>query len=244
MSKKEIIINPVLFNLKKNQTRKVKPILSPSTIKRELLSKIKSKSPTSDTILNSLQELEIMTNTDTSTEIEPDALEKETERNTATNGEIHTATNSEIHTATNSEIHTAKNSEIHTAKNSEQPLEKEPPYGCIKNGNKPTFRRWSQSAPKKTKTIKQYASFGKNNHTSTVRVFIHHDKRKLDTETRALDKHDMNKVRTYLKTHGLLKVGSTAPDDILRESYKNSILAGNIHNKSKDVLVHNFMQDT
>ena len=220
MSKKEIIINPVLFNLKKNQTRKVKPILSPSTIKRELLSKIKSKSPTSDTILNSLQELEIMTNTDTSTEIEPDALEKETERNTE------------------------KNSEHFLEKNSEQPLEKEPPYGCIKNGNKPTFRRWTQSAPKKTKTIKQYASFGKNNHTSTVRVFIHHDKRKLDTETRALDKHDMNKVRTYLKTHGLLKVGSTAPDDILRESYKNSILAGNIHNKSKDVLVHNFMQDT
>jgi hypothetical protein len=228
MSKKEIIINPVLFNLKKNQTRKVKPILSPSTIKRELLSKIKSKSPTSDTILNSLQELEIMTNTDTSTEIEPDALEKETERNTEKN----------------SEHFLEKNSEHFLEKNSEQPLEKEPPYGCIKNGNKPTFRRWTQSAPKKTKTIKQYASFGKNNHTSTVRVFIHHDKRKLDTETRALDKHDMNKVRTYLKTHGLLKVGSTAPDDILRESYKNSILAGNIHNKSKDVLVHNFMQDT
>jgi hypothetical protein len=236
MSKKEIIINPVLFNLKKNQTRKVKPILSPSTIKRELLSKIKSKSPTSDTILNSLQELEIMTNTDTSTEIEPDALEKETERNTEKN--------SEIHTAKNSEHFLEKNSEHFLEKNSEQPLEKEPPYGCIKNGNKPTFRRWTQSAPKKTKTIKQYASFGKNNHTSTVRVFIHHDKRKLDTETRALDKHDMNKVRTYLKTHGLLKVGSTAPDDILRESYKNSILAGNIHNKSKDVLVHNFMQDT
>jgi|LakMenEpi03Aug12_release.lakeMendotaPanAssembly.Ray.scaffolds.fasta_scaffold797706_1 hypothetical protein len=236
MSKKEIIINPVLFNLKKNQTRKVKPILSPSTIKRELLSKIKSKSPTSDTILNSLQELEIMTNTDTSTEIEPDALEKETERNTEKN--------SEHFLEKNSEHFLEKNSEHFLEKNSEQPLEKEPPYGCIKNGNKPTFRRWTQSAPKKTKTIKQYASFGKNNHTSTVRVFIHHDKRKLDTETRALDKHDMNKVRTYLKTHGLLKVGSTAPDDILRESYKNSILAGNIHNKSKDVLVHNFMQDT
>ena len=238
MSKKEIIINPVLFNLKKNQTRKVKPILSPSTIKRELLSKIKAKSPTTDTILNSLQELEIMTNTDTSTEIEPDALEKETERNTEKN--------SEIHTEKNSELHTEKTGELYTEKNSEH-LEKEfsePPYGCIKNGNKPTFRRWSQSAPKKTKTIKQYASFGKNKHTSTVRVFIQHDKRKLDTETRALDKHDMNKVRTYLKTHGLLKVGSTAPDDILRESYKNSILAGNIHNNSKDVLLHNFMQDT
>jgi hypothetical protein len=239
MSKKEIIINPVLFNLKKNQTRKVKPILSPSTIKRELLSKIKAKSPTSDTILNSLQELEIMTNTDTSTEIDPD-IDKETERNTEKNSERNT--NSD----TNSDTNIDTDSERNTETNIEQPMEKEykePPYGCIKNGNKPTFRRWSQSAPKKTKTIKQYASFGKNNHTSTVRVFIHHDKRKLDTEIRALDKHDMNKVRTYLKTHGLLKVGSTAPDDILRESYKNSILAGNIHNKSKDVLLHNFMQD-
>ena len=236
MSKKEIIINPVLFNLKKNQTRKVKPLVSPSTIKRELLSKIKATSPTSDTILKSLQELEIMT-----TKPEPEIM---------TTPEPESMTTSEDYTE-ETERNTERNSERHheSSVQSQEPIEKEskeviePPYGCIKNGNKPTFRRWSQSAPKKTKTIKQYASFGKNNRTSTVRVFIHHDKRKLDTEIRALDKHDMNKVRTYLKTHGLLKVGSTAPDDILRESYKNSILAGNIHNKSKDVLLHNFIQD-
>jgi hypothetical protein len=43
--------------------------------------------------------------------------------------------------------------------------EKEPAFGCLKNGTKPTFRQ--SLAPK---TVKQYSSFGKKN--DTVRVLI------------------------------------------------------------------------
>ena len=229
MTSKAISINPALFGMKKNQTRKVKPLLTPSTIKRELLHKIKSKTTSSDSILDSLKELETMTKTPVEAPIEtPVVPEMDDIPDFPSTSAVY-------------ESMPEESVMVSSMNTQETPID--PPYGCIKNGSKPTFRRWNQTVNKKTKTIKQYSSFGKHKHSSTVRVFIQNDKRKIEGELRALDRHDMNKVRTYLKNHGLLKVGSTAPDEILRESYKNSILAGNINNKSKDVLLHNFMQD-
>ena len=213
MSKKEIVINPALFGVKKNQTRKARPLLTPSTIKKNLMNSIKSKIQTPGSVLGALQDLEDMTRNKVDPITEPHA-EEYTEPSVPT-----------FKTPIENEV-------IKTP---------DPPYGCIKGGAKPTFRKWNQTSSKRMKTVKQYSSFGR--HNNTVRVFIQNDKKKMESEIRALERHDINKVRTYLKNHGLLKVGSTAPDDVLREMYKHSILAGNIYNKNKDVLLHNFMQD-
>ena len=113
----------------------------------------------------------------------------------------------------------------------------ETPYGCLKNGTKPTFQQL------KTKTIKQYSSFGKKN--NTVRVLMK-DKTTYDDiskEIEKIKKHPMNKVRNFLKTKRLYKVGSTAPDDVLREIYVNVHLTGDIENKNLTTMVHNYMNN-
>ena len=117
--------------------------------------------------------------------------------------------------------------------------EKEPAFGCLKNGTKPTFRQ--TLAPK---TVKQYRSFGKKN--DTVRVLIK-DKSTYDGIHRDIDKlkkHNMNKIRNFLRTKRLYKVGSTAPDDVLREIYINVSLTGEIENKGSDTMLHNYLHDT
>lgn len=117
--------------------------------------------------------------------------------------------------------------------------EKEPAFGCLKNGTKPTFRQ--TLVPK---TVKQYSSFGKKN--DTVRVLIK-DKSTYDGIHRDIDKlkrHNMNKIRNFLRTKRLYKVGSTAPDDVLREIYINVSLTGEIENKGSDTMIHNYLHDT
>jgi hypothetical protein len=117
--------------------------------------------------------------------------------------------------------------------------EKEPTFGCLKNGTKPTFRQLQTP-----KTVKQYSSFGKKN--DTVRVLIK-DKSTYDginRDVEKLKKHNMNKIRNFLRTKRLYKVGSTAPDDVLREIYINVSLTGEIENKGSDTMLHNYLHDT
>uniref|UniRef100_A0A6C0H5I9 Uncharacterized protein n=1 Tax=viral metagenome TaxID=1070528 RepID=A0A6C0H5I9_9ZZZZ len=47
-------------------------------------------------------------------------------------------------------------------------------------------------------------------------------------------------IKNRLKKKGLIKSGSTAPSDLLRAMYENSVMAGDIMNTNKDVLLHNF----
>ena len=50
-------------------------------------------------------------------------------------------------------------------------------------------------------------------------------------------------VKNYLRKKNLLKIGSESPPDVLRQIYENSILAGDVDNKSSENLVHNYMHD-
>jgi len=129
--------------------------------------------------------------------------------------------------------------DVREIEQTEKKYEKEPAFGCLKNGTKPTFRQ--TLAPK---TVKQYSSFGKKN--DTVRVLIK-DKSTYDGIHRDIDKlkkHNMNKIRNFLRTKRLYKVGSTAPDDVLREIYINVSLTGEIENKGSDTMLHNYLHDT
>jgi len=145
----------------------------------------------------------------------------------------------ELDALTKGEEVTIKVEEVREIEPKEQKYEKEPAFGCLKNGTKPTFRQ--TLAPK---TVKQYSSFGKKN--DTVRVLIK-DKSTYDGIHRDIDKlkkHNMNKIRNFLRTKRLYKVGSTAPDDVLREIYVNVTLTGEIENKSSDTMIHNYLHDT
>ena len=55
-----------------------------------------------------------------------------------------------------------------------------------------------------------------------------------------LKRQNMNDVKYYLKNHNLIKIGSNAPNDVIRKIYESSILAGEITNNNSDILLHNF----
>jgi hypothetical protein len=48
-------------------------------------------------------------------------------------------------------------------------------------------------------------------------------------------------ITARLHKKNLLKVGSTAPPDILRELYENAVFAGDIENEGDGILLHNFL---
>ena len=50
-------------------------------------------------------------------------------------------------------------------------------------------------------------------------------------------------MKVYLRKHGLIKAGSACPNDVVRELYTNAVMCGNVSNKNKDNLVHNFLND-
>ena len=41
-----------------------------------------------------------------------------------------------------------------------------------------------------------------------------------------------------------MKIGSTCPEEILRVTYENSYLTGDVINKNPEILLHNYMQES
>jgi hypothetical protein len=126
----------------------------------------------------------------------------------------------------------------------------------LKNGSKPTFRNTTVRAPvvsttvspekpkASSKTLKHYSSFGKNRQSGTVRVLIKDQKTiaGVEREKKKLDKHPLSVVCDYLAKRNLYQAGSDAPEDILRETYKNAHLAGNIYNNNDSIMMANFLK--
>jgi uncharacterized membrane-anchored protein len=57
-----------------------------------------------------------------------------------------------------------------------------------------------------------------------------------------LKKKSISQIKEYLKDHNLIKVGSTAPTDVLKQMYESAMLTGEITNSNQDILLHNFLK--
>ena len=185
---------------------------------------------------------------------------------------------------------------------------KAPPYGCLKNGRKPTFRQYqktlkknkseSQSVPKlvidenpkflisnntesnkrknklqnvkeklstvfnnplinldipepppnklvkkRNKTLKRRITLGKGKHSVGVLIKDKKTRKKIQKDIDVLKTTSLYDIKCYLKRHNLIKIGSAAPEDVLRKIYEDSRLSGSIYNKNIDILLHNYMCD-
>lgn len=92
-----------------------------------------------------------------------------------------------------------------------------------------------------TRTIKRTHKLGKKDGKIGVLIKNTKTRKKAYEEQKDLHKTPISEVKDYLRKHELLKVGSSAPTDVIRAMYENSVLAGDIYNKNSDVLVHNYM---
>ena len=121
---------------------------------------------------------------------------------------------------------------------------KPPPiYGNLKNGKKPTYRNTLKKRIK-TETEKKYI-LGKNKTLKKIGIFIKNNisRRNVENDKLNLNKTKIKTIKNYLKKHNLIKYGSYAPNDLLKEIYTNSVLCGNINNSNGDTLIHNYYED-
>jgi hypothetical protein len=95
---------------------------------------------------------------------------------------------------------------------------------------------------KVTRTLKY--KLGKHaNGKVSVLIKNNQTRRRVQTEHAQLKLKSILDIKNHLRSKNLLKVGSEAPNDVLRHIYEQSILAGQIENKAKDVLIHNYFNE-
>ena len=163
------------------------------------------------------------------------------------------------------------------------PITPDTPYGCLKGGQKPTYRAYHNKTLKnKPLTIETSNRHNNNNNTPIVNterkqklaelqksykkirqkkrttrkstfvlgkvggkvsVLIKNNatRRKVNREHGLLKQKSIIEIKKHLYDKNLLKIGSTAPNDVLRTLYEQSILAGDVTNIANDVQIHNFM---
>ena len=94
---------------------------------------------------------------------------------------------------------------------------------------------------RKHKTIKRKITLGK--HKNRVGVLIKNKKtrKNIKKEMDTLRKKSMNQVKKYLRKHNLIKIGSSAPDSMLRDMFTDIYSSGDVYNKSPDILLHNYV---
>ena len=110
-------------------------------------------------------------------------------------------------------------------KNREEELEKENPKQYLK------------------KTIKRKFKLGKSDNLRKVGVLIKdkQTRKNIINTQKELKKTNITDVRKYLRQHGIIKVGSTCPADILRKTFESAMLTGDVVNTNKETLLHNFL---
>lgn len=141
------------------------------------------------------------------------------------------------------------------------PIKNDPPYGVLRNGVKQTYRSWkrarsgNQSNSVKVSNSKPVATIGSRNKTlrrypigingKRISLLMKNIsiKQNVEKEIESIKKHSMTIVKRTLKRNNIIKDGTTAPVEMLRNLYENCTLAGKIVNKSPKILIHNFVND-
>jgi len=95
------------------------------------------------------------------------------------------------------------------------------------------------------KTIKRTYTLGKSKIHKRVGVLIKdkNTRKRVLNAQRDIKRHGINDIKQYLRTHGLIKTGSSAPNDIVRKIYESAMLSGEVTNQDKDILLQNFLKE-
>jgi hypothetical protein len=97
------------------------------------------------------------------------------------------------------------------------------------------------------KLLKRTYKVGKSNAESKISVLVSNKtiRHNASNKSITLKKTPIIDVKRYLVKQGLLKVGSSAPPDVLRKMYESaSMICGDITNHNPETLMYNYMNST
>jgi hypothetical protein len=145
------------------------------------------------------------------------------------------------------QYHTLKHNKPHVKlegnqKNNHEVLNKNKLLDKIKNYSRD---RKSNKVPYlkqiKTRTIKY--NLGKQKGGKTVAILIKNatTRKKIKDEYHLLKQQPIGEIKEYLRNKNMIKAGTLAPNDVLREMYEQSILSGDITNDTSNTMIHNFL---
>jgi hypothetical protein len=92
----------------------------------------------------------------------------------------------------------------------------------------------------KVKRIRKTYRVGKQNKKISLLLKNNKTRKRIEYERDLLESTPIFKIKKYLRERNLLKVGSTAPEYILKYMFINSVLSGDVYNKNREILIHNY----
>jgi len=109
------------------------------------------------------------------------------------------------------------------------------------------FQNKIKHVPKRKKTVRRTYKIGKSRVLPRISVLVSNKtiRNNITTKSQLLKQTPIQDVKRYLMKRGFLKVGSTAPNDVLRKMYEEAVLmCGEVQNHNPDNLLHNFLNDS
>ena len=98
--------------------------------------------------------------------------------------------------------------------------------------------------PKRQKTLRRTYRVGKSRVAPKVSVLVSNKtiRKNIYTQALLLKQTPIKEVKRYLIKHGFIRVGSIAPNDVLRRMYENArLVCGELKNHNPDNLLYNFL---
>ena len=120
-----------------------------------------------------------------------------------------------------------------------QIAERQSKLGEVKKSFVPPIKRKQRH----NKTLKKKKRYTLGKHGSSIGILIKSKatRKKIKREHKNLKKKKIKDIKLYLKKHGLIKVGSNAPEELHRSIYETAVLSGEIYNNNANLLLHNFI---
>jgi len=98
--------------------------------------------------------------------------------------------------------------------------------------------------PKINRVTRTYKyTLGKKNGARHIGLLIKNrdTQKRIKQEVNQLKQQPIQEIKNHLRNKNLIKLGSQAPNDVLRKLYEDSILAGEVTNENTSNLVYNFI---
>ena len=114
----------------------------------------------------------------------------------------------------------------------------------VKSANQPSTPKLIY--PKQKRTVRRTFKIGKSKTHPKVSVLVSNRtiRRTITTKTHDIKQTSMHDIKLFLIKRGLIRVGTSAPNNVLRQMYESAtLLCGDVYNHNPDTLLYNFFND-